>query len=252
MLGNEPILGERPHGVSDYLREVRNLNVRHVGAIVIAPRSDLNETRKMNDTLLKLCNESKGRFFPVCSVHPLDGSAALQEIDRIARLGARALKLHPNTQNFDVSNPLVEQVVREASKNGLPVLFDAWSPFDADQPGKFVKLAMQVPEAKLILAHAHGSRFPDLLVYEILARYPWWRRNVWIDLSATASLFSGGPFAVQLAWVLRKVGIDRLLFGSDYPLDNPRGSVQAVIKLGFKKEELAKIFHENATKLLRL
>lgn len=111
---------------------------------------------------------------------------------------------------------------------------------------------MKVPDAKLILAHAHGPRFPDLLVYEILARYPWWRRNVWIDLSATGPLLSEGPFAEQFVWVLRKVGIDHLLYGSDYPLDNPRRSIQAIVKLKFSKEELTKIFFENASKLFGL
>lgn len=56
----------------------------------------------------------------------------------------------------------------------------------ATQPGKFVQLAIAAPQARLILAHAHEPGFPQLLVYEILARYPWWPRQVWIDISATA------------------------------------------------------------------
>lgn len=86
---------------------------------MIAPRSDLVRTRKMNNDLFKLSKESKGRIFPVCSVHPLDGKNALDEIVRVAKLGAKALKLHPNTQNFDVSDPMVEKVVRKATNPKL-------------------------------------------------------------------------------------------------------------------------------------
>jgi hypothetical protein len=62
--------------------------------------------------------------------------------------------------------------VAHAAEDHLPVLFDACCPWDADQPGKFVQLAMQVPSAALVLAHAHGPHFADLVVDDILASYP--------------------------------------------------------------------------------
>jgi hypothetical protein len=162
------------------------------------------------------------------------------------------LKLHPNTQEFDVSDAEVLSVVKRAAARNVVVLFDAYSPFDANQPGKFVRLALEVPEARLVLAHAHGPRFPDLLVYEALSRYPWWQRNVWIELSATAPLMADGPMAETFAWVLRKVGIDRLLFGSDYPMDDPRAAVDACLQFGFSRAELERVFFRNAVDLLRL
>ena len=112
-------------------------------------------------------------------------------------------------------------MVKRATEHGLPVLFDAYSPWDADQPGKFVSLATAVPDARIILAHAHGPGFPQLLVYDIIGRYPGWQRNVWIDISVTGLLFAGSPFAEQLTWVLRRVGTDRVIFGSDYPRRRP-------------------------------
>ena len=63
-------------------------------------------------------------------------------------------------------------------------------------------------------------------------------------------MLAGGPFAEQFAWVLRKVGIDRVVFGSDYPLDDPLAAVRAVAVLGFTDEEQAAILHDNAAALL--
>lgn len=240
------------HHPGAYLKLVQDLHVRHVGALVMAPRSDIARTRRMNNRVLELARTSDGRFFPLCSVHPADGKAAAKELGRVARLGARGLKLHPNTQQFDVADSSVRRIVATAAEFHLPVLFDAYSPFDADQAGKFVRLAMELPDARLILAHAHGPRFPELLVYEILARYDWWKRNVWIDLSATATLLADGPFATQLLWVLRKVGTDRLLFGSDFPLDDPRRAIAAVAGLGFSSDELLRVFYRNARDLFEL
>lgn len=74
---------------------------------------------------------------------------------------------------------------------------------------------MAVPGSRLILAHAHGPSFPQLLV-----------------------------------WVLRKVGTDRVIFGSDYPLGDPLQAVQAVNQLGFNDSELEAIVHGNAAELI--
>lgn len=250
MLDPESQIVGSPHPPEAYLALVRDSQIRRAAALTIAPAGDLDRTRARNDAVLNLARDSEGFFYPVCSVHPDDGAAAIEEIDRVAAAGAVWLKLHPNMQGFDVAAPAVADVVSKAAAREMPVLFDAYSPWDANQPGKFVDLAMALPEARFILAHAHGPGFPQLLVYDILARYPWWRRNVWVDISVTGPLLAGGPFAEQLVWVLRKVGIDRVVFGSDYPLDNPLTAIRSVADLGFTDEEQAAILHDNAAGLL--
>ena len=250
MLDPESQIVAVPHPPEAYRALVDGSQVCRAAALTIAHGGDLDRTRTRNDAVIKLAKDSDRFFYPVCSVHPADGLAALREIDRVAAAGAAWLKLHPNTQRFDVADPAVTKVVRKAAELGLPVLFDAYSPWDANQPGKFVNLAIAVPEARLILAHAHGPGFPQLLFYDVLARYPEWRRNVWIDISVTATMLAGSPFAEQLAWVLRKVGVDRVVFGSDYPVDEPLTAVRAVAELGFTDEEQAAILHDNADALL--
>lgn len=238
------------HAAEDYANRLSHTGVVKAAALTIAHEGRLAETAEDNDAVLALGDKFDGLFFPVCSVHPRDGEAALDELDRVAAAGARWLKLHPNTQEFDVDDAAVRPVVARAGEHGLPVLFDAHSPFDPAQPGKFVKLAVACPDATLILAHAHGHHFADLLVYDILNKYPWWRRNVYVDISGTAAQLAGGPFAEQFVWVLRKFGIDRVLFGSDYPLFEPGEAVDAVRSLGFSDTELAQILHDNAAALL--
>jgi hypothetical protein len=250
MLDPDESIVDAPQPAENYRSLVNGSQVTRAAAITIAWPDDPGRTRARNDGVLQLAEDSGGFFYPVCSVHPGDDRAALEEIDRVAAAGAAWLKLHPNTQQFDVADPAVVTVVKKATENGLPVLFDAYSPWDANQPGKFVNLAMAVPDAKLILAHAHGPGFPQLLVYDIVGRYPWWQRNVWIDISVTALMLAGSPFAEQFAWVLRKVGIDRVIFGSDYPLDDPMTAARAVADLGFTVAEQAAILHDNAESLL--
>lgn len=118
----------------------------------------------------------------MCSEHPSDGDQALAEVERVAATGAKGLKLHPNTQGFDVAD---------------------------DEIRATVQLAGDL--AQIILAHMHHTRFLDLLVYDVMAKYPWWTRNVWFDMSVAAAAFAGSPYQDQFAWVCRKLGTDRLL-----------------------------------------
>lgn len=251
MLDQDSQIVAVPHPPEVYRALVKDSQIDRAAAITIARRGNLDKTRARNDAVIKLAEDSGHFFFAVCSVHPADGLAAQREIDRVAARGGSWLKLHPNTQRFDVADPAVTTVVRKATECGMPILFDAYSPWDTNQPGKFVNLATAVPDSRLILAHAHGPGFPQLLIYDVFARYPEWARNVWIDISVTAAMLAGSPFAEQFAWVLRRVGIDRVVFGSDYPLDDPLTAVRAVTELGFTDEEQAAILYENANALLQ-
>jgi uncharacterized protein len=250
MLLDSQKMFQTPHPPEDYLEQIRGLGIVRAAALVMAPRGDLQLTRELNDRVLELATRFEAIFYPVCSVHPLDGEEALAELRRVADLGARWLKLHPITQEFDVADPLVTAVVREASCYDIPVLFDAYCPWDPAQPGKFIQLALEIPESRLILAHAHGPNFVDLLAHEILSHFTWWPRRVWFDISATSALLADGPFAEQFVWVLRKIGIDRVVFGSDYPYDSPRVALDAVRSLGLDADELDAVLYDNAAALL--
>jgi predicted TIM-barrel fold metal-dependent hydrolase len=134
----------------------------------------------------------------------------------------------------------------------MVVLFDAYSPFDADETGKFIKLAIGHPDAKMILAHMGGPRFLDMLAFYALNMYPAiYHRNVWFDLSAVSRMVAGSPsLAEQLRHTCRLVGVDRILFGSDFPLVGPTQAVSDVRAIGFTPDEERRIFHDNAAELL--
>jgi predicted TIM-barrel fold metal-dependent hydrolase len=225
-------------------------NVEKSGIIVMAPRGDLPATRALNDKVIAAARASNGRLFPIASVHPDDGAEALAEMERLRAQDVRILKLHPNTQHFDVGSPAVEAVVKKAAELGLVLLFDGYSPFDADQTGKFTLLAVKNPEARIVLAHMGGPGFHDMALFGILRQFPYYQRNLWFDLSATAHFYVDSPYEEQLAWVARKIGTDRILFGSDWPVDTPAHAVEDCQRLGFTEAEQRELFYTNALQLL--
>ena len=246
-----PLPPGRPEGIDTQLRLAEEAGITISGVIVMAPKGDLDQTRTLNDRVIELQRTHASRLFAIGSVHPDDGSDALAELERIAVEGVRVLKLHPNTQAFDVAAPEVAAVVSRAGELGLTVLFDAYSPFDANQPGKFAMLAMANPGTRLILAHMGGPKFHEMMIFNVLGLYPEYARNVWFDISATVTMFADGPYAPHLAWVARKLGIDRILFGSDFPYaSTPAEALIAIRSLGFDENEERQVLHDNASALL--
>ncbi|HYO60089.1 amidohydrolase family protein [Archangium sp.] len=239
-----------PAGTQALLGLAAQAHVEKSGIIVMAPRGNLPATRALNDKVIAAARAGNGRLFAIASVHPDDGVEALTEMERLRAQDVRILKLHPNTQRFDVGSPAVDAVVQKAGELGLVLLFDGYSPFDAGQPGKFTLLALKHPKARIVLAHMGGPGFHDLALFGILRQFPYYQRNLWFDLSATAHFFVDSPYEEQLVWIARKIGTDRILFGSDWPVDTPAHAVEDCQRLGFTEAEQREIFHTNALRLL--
>jgi predicted TIM-barrel fold metal-dependent hydrolase len=246
-----PINGVHEVGVKGLVRAVRVDRVQRATAIVVAVRGD-PATPARNDAVLAAAGGSTGFLIPVVSVHPHDGRAAIEELDRVAAAGAPILKLHPTSQRFDVADGAVEAVVRRAGEHGMIVLFDCWSPYDTNQPGKLLRLTRSCPDTRLILAHLNGPRFPELLVFDVAARDPGWPGTVYFDLSATVDLLAGGPYMEHLCWVMRKLGIDRIMYGSDWPQCDPSAALAAVRELDLTDDEQRRVLYANAANLLGL
>jgi uncharacterized protein len=238
-------------GTADLQRLDDEAGVTQSALIVMARRGQLERTRTENDAVIAAAAASNGRFYPVASVHPLDGAAAFVELERVAALGVRVIKLHPNTQNFDVSDPAVAALAARAGELNLILLFDSYKPWDASEIGKFLLLSVQTPQTKFILAHMGFSQFRETIAFAELERLGM-GGNVWFDLSAIAPEFADSPMEPELIWIMRRIGTDRFLFGSDWPVYTPAEAADAIRRLDLTPEERAQIFHDNAAALLGL
>ncbi|PKN24638.1 MAG: metal-dependent hydrolase [Deltaproteobacteria bacterium HGW-Deltaproteobacteria-22] len=238
-----------PASPAELIRRMDAAGIAQAVVMCIAPAGDPAGTAEHNDRIVEAARLHP-RLIPMGSVHPADGAAAISELDRLAKQEVRALKLHPNTQGFDVSDPAVLTVVREAGLRNMIVLFDGYSPFDANQPGKLIKLAMEAPGTRIVIAHVGGPRFVELAtLIHVLRSYAWYRNNLWVDLSFTAEQFGASPLGPTLAWAIGQVGADRVLFGSDFPIGDPDKALRAVRALGLDASTLRAVLHDNARDL---
>lgn len=246
-----PQMGVAPHPLPAYLDQSAHHDVGRFGVLAMAPRGDLERMRRMNDAVLAV-GHADPRSYAMCSVHPHDGTPALAELERVRDAGARGIKLHPNSQGFDVGEPAVRGVVERAGELDLPVLFDSVAVSDPGQPEKFMVLATQCPGTQIVLAHSFGPKYASAVMFSVLGRYPSYTRNVWLELSGLVCMFAGSPFAEQIAWVMRNHGMDRVLWGSDFPLFGVGEALAALEGYGFDVYERRLVTRDNAIGLFRL
>jgi len=97
---------------------------------------------------------------------------------------------------------------------------------------------------KLVCAHWGGG----LPFYALMPEVGKSLSNVYFDTAATPFLYKPQIFK-QVADI---VGIDKILFGSDYPLLSPKRIIDQLESVGLSPEDRAKILGGNAQKLLSI
>lgn len=242
-------LGKSPE---QYINANRNKNIRLGGIVIIQKPGDLKSTRHKNDEIISL-SKLHTNIIPVCSVHPYDGDSALVELKRLKTLGVKLIKLHPITQNFDIEDERVSRVAEAAGNLGIVVLIDSYTFFQRNNVEKLLYLAYRNRNTNFIFAHLGGPEFEKFGFHGFLrTTNSWFANNMWFDISATINILADSPYKDELEWTIRTIGIDKILFGSDFPQFSVDETIKSLDKLELSNSEKEQILYSNAKKLLNL
>lgn len=236
----------------DQAKAASGVRVERIGAIHggnhMARHGKIAETRAHNDELLALAGKHP-ELMPIATVHPYDGEHAEAELQRLAGLGVRAIKLHPHTQGFDPADPRVLATCRRAGELGLVVLMDNANVVGGDSQALF-NLALRAPKTHFVFNHLGGLdfRFWNILPLAHTAK-GLVANNIHFDVSATIVLAADSPIEDEFVWTLRNVGVDNVLLGSDFPQLSLDRTLEALEKLDLSEEEKRRIRWENAERI---
>ena len=222
-----------------------------------------------NDYVANIIKEHPDRFIGLAGIDPRRGKEAIQELDRcIEELGLKGVKITPLTGFYpdDLQYyPFYERV----DELGVIILCHTGE----GPPGTYLKycnpiyvdkVAVDFPNIKIIMAHI-GSPWTSEAISVATKNF-----NVYIDISAWEPVLKLAPFAFFQTLIEAKLtcGIDKILFGTDWPLFTSMVSlkewVETIKKMKlpppmklmglpeFTEEEKNKILGENAAKVLGL
>lgn len=188
---------------------------------------------------------SSDRIVPFGAMHPAFENPE-NEIARMASLGLRGFKMHPEYQDFSPDEPRMRAIYGSAREHDMVVLFHAGAdiarPTLRGTPAALSHVLDDFPDLRVVLAHMGGFRMWDD-VERLLAG-----RDVFLDTAYTLGHLPDDEF-VALA---RAHGIEHVLFGTDGPWTDAAAELEHLSSLPFTPSELDGILGGNAEALLGL
>lgn len=206
-------------------------------------------------------HRKNSRIIPFVMMDPLlFGDKAIDELNRCIKLGAKGIKVHPDICGHPPDHPNMMPVYQRCQDTGTWILTDSngrgTPPYGS--PKNWIPVLSVFSKLKFIMAHLPDAMWDDRVD---LARQ--FKDNLWFDMS-TGFVDEyhppGGHSALpveQAVRVFRKVGTERILFGTDGPVRR-RGerdillAATQVAELPFTEDEKVQILSGNARRLLGL
>ena len=256
-----PLSGPRLQGWSDVDTLLSDMDAAGVEqAVLLGWYWDRQETCvEQNNWYIDWVGRHPDRLRAFATVQPRAGVEAADELARAVEAGLCGLgELSPASQGFAMEHAGWIAVVERAVSLGVPVNLHVNEPVGRRHPGRlrdslddFVWLADRFPDLKLILAHWGG-----LLPFFELNKWVGSRmRHVYYDTAASPLLYDRAIFRA----VIDRVGPERVLYGSDYPLrlypreqSRPgfRRFLNEIAEAGLTEEERRLVLGENLRALL--
>jgi uncharacterized protein len=215
-----------------------------------APADDLADFNRW------LCNlaAADDRIVPFISVDPR-WQTVEEQVATIQTLtterGARGIKIHPPIQSLDVGDEHVRPIFETCRALGIGVLSHSGPSRDGGtrgEPDRFRPLLAAVPGLRISIAHLGGAKWRQTAA---LARdYP----SVYFDCCEIIGWLGApnAPSRDEFVQLVRDIGIERVMIGSDYPWYEPADSVAQVEALPFSEQEKSRILGENAAAFIGL
>ena len=230
-------------------RDLRAMGVvRIMGSTVKGrtPTPDMAHIREINDEALRLREFYRGFYIPGFHVHPAFVRESIDEIRRMKRegvflVGELVPYMHGWREGFS-SEPF-DEILSEIEACGMTVSFHTPTAYNEKQVEDMDLMVERHPRIRFVGAHICAQEVLETHIAR-LKKYP----NYAVDLSG-GGIYRHGV----LRRVIDECGVDRVLFGSDYPVCNPAAYIGGVaLDFLITEEEREAVFYGNAVRMFGL
>jgi len=235
-----------------FLQFLDEVGVERAGLINYVSPEVIGFPPEVNDWIANYCKADPKRLLAFGSVHPKYVADAGAEVDRLAKIGIRGLKIHPSHQVYspnayrDGWSPLAA-VYERASANGLPVMIHT---------GTSIFPGARNLHAQPMLADDVSIDYPHLVVILAHGGRPLWMNEAFFLVRRHKNMYmdiSGIPPQKLLEYFPRLEEIaDKVLFGTDWPgpgVPDVRGNIDKFMAVPLSDAARRKILYDNAAKL---
>lgn len=216
------------------------LGIEQAVVCPVQPHSYHLETE--NDRIANIITKKNKRLIGFCRIDPRQGKSALKELERSYGLGLRGLLLHPWEEGYPINSKDSVKLVSLAAEIGIPTLVEAGFPW-VSHASQSADLCYHVPQATVMLSHGGQLNISGMARADVLAA-----------MTNHSSLFiqTSGVYRQDfLEEVIERFGIERVIFGSTFPVMNQCFELERVKSLRLASGDIAKILSQNILKLIQ-
>ncbi len=198
------------------------------------------QVKSINEFIAQSVEEGNGLFTGLGTLHP-DSDDLAADVRHLQELGLKGVKLHPDIQQFKIDDHRCLKIYELCERDGLPILMHTGdNRYDMSNPNRLLPILQIYSSLTIIGAHLGGYSLWEE-ASDRLAGTP----NLYVDCSSSL------PFLTpeRAKNIIYQYGVERVLFGTDYPLFLPSQTVPLFMALGLSEEENRKILYDNAAKL---
>lgn len=199
-----------------------------------------NQARRVNEFIVETCKKHR-EFIGLGSVHA-DQDNIPEELDYIDKNGLIGVKMHPDTQRFNIDDRRLYPLYESYRNKGLIVFHCGDFRYDYSHPQRVRRVLDDHPGLRVVAAHLGGwSVFEEGvgLLKDTECMF---------DISSCISTLD----PETLVRYVNEYGYDRVLFGTDYPLWDPLTEVRKFLSLDISDDAKERIAGKNARALLSL
>lgn len=190
-----------------------------------------------------ICEQSSGRVFFLGVFDPRNPQASLEVLAEAAtKPGFVGLKIHPSFHGVPAESPVYEAAWAFADKHQCTILSHSWSVSDYNPiqtlstPERFETYIKSFPKVHVVLGHSGGKGTGRAQAIRLVNQY----ENVYVDFAGDIYCYSFFPT------MLKSVPVERVLYGSDYPMVDPRTNLSRVLLGDMDDDARLKILRANA------
>lgn len=235
-----------------FLAFLDKLGVERAGLINYVAPKIIGFTPEVNDWSAKYCSAASDRLIAFGGVLPGTVPDSGAEVDRLAKIGIRAIKIHPSHQVLSPNDYLdgnreLAAIYERAQANGMPIMIHTGTSIFPGarnlhaQPMLCDDVSIDYPNLVVILAHGGRPLWMNEAFF-LVRRH----KNMYMDIS-------GIPPQKLMEYFPRIEDVaDKVLWGTDWPgpgVPEIKGNIEKFLALPIGPPAKRKILYDNAARL---
>lgn len=213
------------------------------GFIVQSVATTPHQVTRINEFIAAEVLAHKDKLIGLGTLHP-ESTDIKGDLEHLKSLELKGVKLHPDIQGFKIDDYRCLKIYEHCENMGVPILMHTGDcRYDNSNPNRLMPILKIFSKLKVI-----GAHFGGWSIWQEAAEKMHNIDNLYVDCS------SSFPYLEKQTAkkIIETYGVDRVLFGTDYPMWSPKKELDYFLSLEFNDNDKRKILSENVKKLFEL